>query len=117
ERYNLILFPFNSAEAGETNNRIMREYVYDRVKPTSVAEVIGHTDVVGLFDHNQKLSERRAETVRQGIIKATGGRFASLSSKGVGEDDPLYTNDLPEGRFYNRTVQVVIRTPVSEYEK
>lgn len=117
ERYNLILFPFNSAEAGETNNRIMREYVYDRVKPTSVAEVVGHTDVVGLFDHNLKLSERRAETVRQGIIKATGGRYASLSSKGVGEDDPLYTNDLPEGRFYNRTVQVVIRTPVSEYEK
>ncbi|MCX8054142.1 MAG: OmpA family protein [Ignavibacteria bacterium] len=117
ERYNLILFPFNSAEAGETNNRIMREYVYDRVKPTSVAEVVGHTDVVGLFDHNLKLSERRAETVRQGIIKATGGRYATLNSKGVGEDDPLYTNDLPEGRFYNRTVQVVIRTPVSEYEK
>lgn len=117
ERYNLILFPFNSAEAGETNNRIMREYVYDRVKPTSVAEVVGHTDVVGLFDHNLRLSERRAETVRQGIIKATGGRFASLNSKGVGEDDPLYTNDLPEGRFYNRTVQVIIRTPVSEYEK
>jgi outer membrane protein OmpA-like peptidoglycan-associated protein len=117
ERYNLILFPFNSAEAGETNNRIMREYVYERVKPTSVVEVVGHTDIVGLFDHNLKLSDRRAETVRQGIIKATGGKFASLNSKGVGEDDPLYTNDLPEGRFYNRTVQVVIRTPVSEYEK
>lgn len=117
ERYNLILFPFNSAEAGETNNRIMREYVYERVKPTSVVEVVGHTDIVGLFDHNLKLSDRRAETVRQGIIKATGGRFASLNAKGVGEDDPLYTNDLPEGRFYNRTVQVTIRTPVSEYEK
>lgn len=117
ERYNLILFPFNSAEAGEANNRIMREYVYERVKPTSVVEVVGHTDVVGLFDHNQKLSERRANTVQDGIHKTTGGKYAVLNKKGVGEDDPLYTNDLPEGRFYNRTVQVVIRTPVSEYEK
>ncbi len=117
ERYNLILFPFNSSEAGEANNRIMREYVYDRVKPTSVVEVVGHTDVVGLFDHNQKLSERRANTVQDGIHKTTGGKYSILNKKGVGEDDPLYTNDLPEGRFYNRTVQVIIRTPVSEYEK
>ncbi len=116
ERYNLILFPFNSHDAGPINDRIMREYVYERVRPTSVVEVVGHTDVVGLFDHNLRLSERRANTVYEGINRATGRRYAILNKKGVGEDDPLYTNDLPEGRFYNRTVQVIIRTPVSEYE-
>jgi len=116
ERYNLILFPFNSAEAGAVNDRIMREYVYERVRSTSVVEVVGHTDVVGLFDHNLRLSERRANTVYEGINRATSRRYAILNKKGVGEDDPLYTNELPEGRFYNRTVQVVIRTPVSEYE-
>ncbi len=116
ERYNLILFPFNSSDAGSVNERIMREYVYDRVKPTSVVEVVGHTDVVGLFDHNFKLSERRANAVQAGINKETGGKYTTLNKRGVGEDDPLYNNDLPEGRFYNRTVQVIIRTPVTEYE-
>lgn len=117
ERYNLILFPFNSAEAGAINNRIMNDYVYGRVKPTSSVVVIGHTDVVGLYEHNQTLSEKRSATVKAGINTKTGSKYSSLDARGVGEDSPLYTNDLPEGRFYNRTVQVIIRTPVSEYEK
>ncbi len=117
ERYNLILFPFDRSDAGPINERIMREYVYDRVKPSSWVEVVGHTDVVGLYDHNQKLSERRSTTVRDGINKQTNGKYGVLLVRGVGEDEPLYTNELPEGRFYNRTVQVIIRTPVSEYEK
>ncbi len=117
ERYNLILFPFDRSDAGPINERIMKEYVYDRVKPSSWVEVVGHTDVVGLYDHNQKLSDRRATTVRDGINKQTGGKYGVLLVRGVGEDEPLYTNELPEGRFYNRTVQVIIRTPVSEYEK
>jgi len=49
-------------------------------------------------------------------IKKTTKNYGQLDSKGVGEDEALYTNDLPEGRFYNRTVQVVIRTPLSEFE-
>ncbi len=117
ERYNLILFPFDKSDAGPINERIMREYVYERVKPTSWVEVVGHTDVVGMYEHNQKLSDRRSTTVRNGINTQTGGKVGVLLVRGVGEDEPLYTNELPEGRFYNRTVQVVIRTPVSEYEK
>lgn len=116
ERYNLILFPFNSADAGPINQRIMNDYVYGRVKASSSVIVIGHTDVVGLYEHNQKLSERRSAAVKTGIDNKTGKQYGELKSHGVGEDDALYTNDLPEGRFYNRTVQVIIRTPVSEYE-
>ncbi len=116
ERYSLILFPFDSDNAGPVNQRIMKEYVYSRVKPTSYIEVIGHTDVVGMFDHNKRLSDRRSETVRIGINSQSGGRYGTLIQEGVGEEDPLYTNDLPEGRFYNRTVQVIIKTPLSEYQ-
>jgi len=112
ERYSLILFPFDKFIAGPINDRIMNDYVYDRVKPTSVVEVIGHTDIVGLYEHNQKLSENRSRTVYEGIMKKTGGKFAILNRRGVGEDEPLYSNDLPEGRFYNRTVQVLIKTPI-----
>lgn len=116
ERYSLILFPFDSYNAGDVNEKIMREYVYTRCKPSSYIEVIGHTDVVGMYDHNKGLSENRSETVRKGIYSKTKGNYGTLLQKGVGEEDPLYTNDLPEGRFYNRTVQVIIKTPLSEYK-
>ena len=112
ERYNLILFPFDRYDAGPLNERILREYVFPRVFPNSTIEVVGHTDVVGLYDHNKKLSENRARTVARAIEQYAKGRYQSLTARGVGEDDPLYTNDLPEGRFYNRTVQVLISTPI-----
>lgn len=117
EIYNLILFPFDKFDAGPVNDRIMRDYVYSRCKASSKIEVIGHTDVVGMYDHNQKLSTNRANAVREGINKQTAGKYNQLDYKGVGEEDPLYTNELPEGRFYNRTVQVTVRTPLSEYEE
>ena len=116
EKYSLILFPFDRSDAGPINSKIMEEYVYNRCFPTSKIEVIGHTDVVGLYDHNAALSERRSKTVYTGIMKKTKGVFGQLTSRGVGEDEPLYTNELPEGRFYNRTVQVIIKTPLSQFK-
>lgn len=117
ENYSLILFPFNSFAAGPLNEKIMNDYVYNRCQPSSVINITGHTDVIGLFETNKKLSINRAKTVNTGIQGKTKGNYGSLSSDGVGEDSALYTNDLPEGRFYNRTVQVLIKTPTSAYDK
>lgn len=114
ERYSLILFPFDKFEAGPLNERILKEYVFPRVFPRTEIEVVGHTDVVGLYDHNKRLSENRSKTVQNGIKATTDGKYGSLTSRGVGEDEELYTNTLPEGRFYNRTVQVIIRTPLED---
>lgn len=116
ENYSLILFPFNSADAGPLNERIMNDYVYGRVYPTSNIQVIGHTDIIGLYETNKKLSEKRAGTVYNGINKVSKRKYGNLDRSGVGEDNPLYNNDLPEGRFYNRTVQVLIQTPLSEFD-
>ena len=116
ENYSLILFPFGSAEAGPVNERVMRDYVYNRVIPTSEIQVIGHTDIVGLFDYNVKLSSRRANTVRTGIHKQSKGQYKALNVKGVGPEDPIYPNDIPEGRFYNRTVQVLIESIITSVQ-
>jgi OOP family OmpA-OmpF porin len=94
----------------------MNDYVYGRVYPTSNIQVIGHTDIIGLYETNKKLSERRAGTVYDGINKVSKRKYGNLDRSGVGEDNPLYNNDLPEGRFYNRTVQVLIQTPLSEFD-
>lgn len=117
ENYSLILFPFNSANAGPLNDKIMNDYVYGRVYPTSNIQVIGHTDIIGLYETNKRLSERRAGTVYDGINRVSRRKYGNLDRSGVGEDNPLYNNDLPEGRFYNRTVQVLIQTPLSEFDK
>ena len=114
EKYNLILFPFDRFDAGPFNERILKEFVYPRCQPDSKIGVEGHTDVVGMFEYNQKLSGKRSETVKSGINSFTGGKFASLDSKGDGEENPLFINDLPEGRMYNRTVQINIATPIKD---
>lgn len=114
DRYSLVLFKFNSPEAGPLNDRILREYVYSDIRQGAQIEVVGHTDVVGLEDVNKKLSDARSNTVTTGIRKnVRSGVYSTLDGKGVGEDSPLYNNELPEGRFYNRTVQVTIVTPTS----
>jgi len=114
ETYNLILFPFDRYDAGPFNERIMKEYVYPRCFPNSKIFVDGHTDVVGMFEHNAKLSGNRAKTVETGVKSFTKGQFQILESKGYGEENELFTNELPEGRFYNRTVQIRINTPIAE---
>jgi outer membrane protein OmpA-like peptidoglycan-associated protein len=96
------------------NERILREYVLPRVKKSSDIKVEGKTDVVGMYEHNARLSQNRAGTVDRNIRSTTKGVFATLNSRGTGEDEALYTNDLPEGRFFNRTVQVIIETPLQD---
>ncbi len=114
EKYNLILFPFDKFDPGPFNDRILRDYVNGRVKKSSRVKVEGHTDVVGMFDHNKRLSENRAKAVRTALDKAVRGAYASLDSRGTGEEEPLYKNDLPEERFFNRTVQVIVETPLED---
>ncbi len=115
EKYNLILFKFDSPEAGPLNERIMETWVGPRVKKSSVITIEGHTDIVGLEIRNKKLSEDRARTA-ENFIKRRTSAYESLSTRGTGEEEPLYTNELPEGRFFNRTVQVRIETPLEDAE-
>jgi outer membrane protein OmpA-like peptidoglycan-associated protein len=118
ERYNLIMFPFDKSDIGPLNSRIIKEYVLPRLTPLSDVIVVGHTDVIGAEDYNLPLSESRGlrakeETARLAQTVVPNG-VKSLDSKGVGEAEPLFPNTLPEGRLYNRTVQVIIETPVGE---
>ena len=114
ERYNLIMFPFDKSEVGPMNSRILKEYVLPRLFPTSDALVVGHTDVIGSDEYNLKLSAARGAKAKEELASLAQIKVKSLDSKGVGEVEPLFDNTLPEGRFYNRTVQVIIETPVSE---
>jgi outer membrane protein OmpA-like peptidoglycan-associated protein len=118
ERYNLIMFPFDKSDVGPMNSRILREYVLPRLAPSSDALVVGHTDVIGSDEYNQTLSAARGAKAKEELARLlTQIKVKTLDSKGIGEAEPLFPNSLPEGRFYNRTVQVIIETPVDEAAK
>lgn len=113
-RYALILFNFDSPELNPFNRRILNEFVYEDITPGSTIDVAGFTDIIGMEDRNQKLTDDRANAVVAVIRKdVPSNNYASLTGRGVGEEAPIYDNNLPEGRFYNRTVLVTIDSPDS----
>src|SRR5262245_27197046 len=67
----------------------------------------GHTDSIGTEAYNQRLSERRANAVRQWLIKC-GISPSRLSAKGFGEANPVASNATPEGRAQNRRTELVV---------
>jgi len=67
--------------------------------------VVGHTDSTGDRDYNQRLSEQRAKAVADYLV-GQGVAEATLSSAGMGEDDPSADNNTAEGRAKNRRVEL-----------
>lgn len=110
-RFALIQFEFDSPRPGPLNERILREMLYPSIGDGAAVVVTGHTDVIGLEDRNRRLAQDRAYTVAAMIKKNVTAKYASVESKGVGGEYVLYRNDIPEGRFYNRTVTIEITAP------
>jgi OmpA-OmpF porin, OOP family len=68
-------------------------------------EVAGHTDAVGSEEYNQRLSEQRAQAVKDYLVER-GVAADRISVVGYGESQPRSTNDTIEGRRLNRRVEV-----------
>ena len=82
--------------------------------PELDAIVIGHTDNVGEAQSNLKLSQRRAETVRNVII-SMGVEANRLTAIGKGDKEPKTDNSTEEGRLMNRRVEVqLVQTVINE---
>jgi OmpA-OmpF porin, OOP family len=69
-------------------------------------EVGGHTDSDGADAYNLKLSQQRAEAVREQLIKM-GVDASRLTAKGYGETKPIADNTTPDGKANNRRVEFV----------
>ena len=84
---------------------VLKEYAKTTV------DVIGHTDNVGSAQYNQQLSERRARSVAE-YLAQQGIMSQRLLVAGMGETQPIASNDTPEGRSRNRRVTIQI-TPLT----
>lgn len=69
--------------------------------------VEGHTDATGSTEYNQALSLRRAQSVKAAMV-AAGMAEPAVRVIGLGETDPIESNDTEEGRAQNRRVVVIV---------
>ncbi len=105
DRYSLILFEVRSAAVSDANKSIV-EFVKKNLREDSKISITGYTDRLGDQQYNQSLAQSRARAVATSL-----GRTSDLTIEAKGNSD-LYNNDLPEGRFYSRTVEIEVQTPV-----
>ncbi len=100
-----INFKFDSSEIKKESEPRVEEFSsLLKCTPSYQAEIIGHTDSVGSDAYNLKLSQRRADAVKDMIIK-NGISPDRLTTTAKGESEPIATNKTKDGRAQNRRIE------------
>jgi outer membrane protein OmpA-like peptidoglycan-associated protein len=103
-----VLFPSNQATLlPEAQTRLGQ--VADALLATRERDIVveGHTDSRGSDEHNQFLSQQRAEAVRSFLI-SRGYEPDRIRAQGFGKIRPIADNGSAEGRAMNRRVEIVV---------
>lgn len=111
-RLSLIVFDFDRFDISGQNKEMMKRFVADAVKPTSDVFITGSTDRLGEAQYNVELSQSRAEAVNTYLLSLQP-QARVQSVQGTGASTLPYDNNVPEGRYYCRTVSLEVRTPVA----
>lgn len=77
-----------------------------RFKNASIA-VYGNTDATGDANQNKALGEKRAESVKEWLIKNANIESSKISVHSKGQSDPVASNETAKGRHMNRRVEIV----------
>jgi outer membrane protein OmpA-like peptidoglycan-associated protein len=97
----------NSVLRSESHATIAEIAQLMNARPTIRLAVVGHTDNTGKVDANIRLSDSRANAVRDTLIARYGIAASRLIARGKGSAEPVASNDTPEGRAQNRRVELV----------
>jgi outer membrane protein OmpA-like peptidoglycan-associated protein len=111
-RYSIV-FDFDRATTIASYNKLLIDVVSPLIADGSTVIIHGHTDIIGEEDYNQKLSDSRAQQsqkILESSLAASGKNTVKFETLGFGEDTSHspFDNNLPEERFYNRTVVIDI---------
>jgi len=103
-----VYFDTNKATIKSVSFKLLDEVAQAmQDNPTIHVEIQGHTDSQGDDDFNLKLSQRRAESVRDYLVKKKVAADR-MAPKGYGEEVPIADNRTNDGRAQNRRVEFVI---------
>ncbi|MCB9504274.1 MAG: OmpA family protein [Deferribacteres bacterium] len=107
-----VNFDFDKDKTGE-NTKIVLENYLDRYLPKLYADdaniflIEGHTDSLGSLQYNLRLSQHRADFVKEYFAKF-GVPLNRMQTKAIGPKQPIATNATPEGRYKNRRVEIKV---------
>ena len=101
-----VLFDFDKSVI-KPEGRSKLDDLAGKVKNINLEVVIaiGHADSIGTDAYNQKLSERRAQAVKDYLV-SKGIPASKITTIGKGESQPVATNKTAEGRQKNRRVDI-----------
>lgn len=108
-----ILFDFDKSKSITAYQNFLTGIVTPLIPENGTVIIHGHTDVIGEEKYNRNLSQDRAMGAQQIIEHAlsnTGKKGVKFETYGFGKDASMapFENNLPEERFYNRTVIIDI---------
>src|SRR5205085_8589297 len=104
-----VLFDFDKADIrADAAAALAKLATIIRAQPKGHTRIEGHTDSKGDDAYNQKLSERRAESVKTWLTTKEGLDASRMTTKGWGEAKPVAPNDTDANRQKNRRVQAII---------
>jgi OOP family OmpA-OmpF porin len=104
------LFDFDKANLKPEGKEQLKKYygeVQDALRSADKIKITGYTDSIGSEKYNEKLSLRRAETVRDYLV-SLGADANKMEASGMGKSNPVADNKTKEGRAKNRRVEVQV---------
>ncbi|HSP33037.1 MAG TPA: OmpA family protein [Thermoanaerobaculia bacterium] len=106
---NEVLFDFNSAGLRSASRDSLSQMadVFQKYPDTTI-NVQGYTDSIGTAAYNQRLSERRSDSVSR-YLENLGVRSGRIDTIGYGESNPRASNSSPSGRQLNRRVEIHVK--------
>lgn len=108
-----VKFDFDKAKVREESYSDIKNLAdFMQQYPQTSTTVEGHTDSVGTDQYNQRLSERRAQAVRDVLVNQYGVSGQRVDSVGYGETRPVADNSTEEGRQINRRVEAEVEAQV-----
>ncbi len=120
-----IYYKFDKADLTAIAKKTIDSLLYPILKdnPKLIVEISSHTDSKGNDDYNKRLSQRRAESVVDYLIREKGIDARRLVAKGYGESKPIAPNtnpdgsDNPKGRAKNRRTEFKIIGSSNQFSK
>ena len=106
DRYSLILFDFDKSNLTTTQNRIA-SFIKTQIQPEATVRISGYTDYTNPLDYSLRLSKARARETASAL-----DLIKKAEVRGLGKTVLLYDTEIPEGRFYCRTVTIIVETPI-----
>lgn len=97
----------SAALSGDASDRLSALAEFLESHPGMSVRIAGHTDSTGPTTYNQRLSERRAQSVAD-LMTENGVAARRITASGQGESNPVASNDSRAGRIANRRVEITL---------